>query len=202
MRVFNTVELLEGILSGLSTKSLTRARQVNSFFRDCIDTSIPLKRIMYLLPIPSTQHETFTHPQGFFPDDGCPTRTTTILHPAITTSIVPCAYMHIQPPPAHWVSGGQQWEDMLISQPPAAVYHVLCTSPAYQPGFWDEFTHQVRIQVEGNTLGALRKAVENREAKLEVEGLVGQGFVDGRAEPVQFWRKRAGKMQVRMPRIM
>lgn len=59
-RVFNTAELLEQILlHGLSPAEVTRARQINSFFRAGIDSSLTLRRVMFLEPILECDHDTY-----------------------------------------------------------------------------------------------------------------------------------------------
>ncbi|CZT15810.1 uncharacterized protein RCC_01644 [Ramularia collo-cygni] len=49
-RTCNTPELLEMILMECTTVDVTRARQVNSFFKGLIDDSLGLRRVMFLEP--------------------------------------------------------------------------------------------------------------------------------------------------------
>lgn len=148
-RVFGITELLECVLlEGLSAAEVTRARRINSFCRNSIDNSTPLRRVMFLEPILERDHDFYQ--MGSEKSPYIPTICS--MHPAIHTHRTRTFNRHhfaFQPPPPHWYPG--QWRDMLITQPPSIQYHIF-----YQRS--DKW--YASLLIEGETLGALCEALK------------------------------------------
>lgn len=194
-RVFNTVELLECILQDLSATELTRARHMNSFFRNVIDNSTPLRRIMFLEPIPKKFYETYRDATGYWPDDppGC---TAAALHPAIRGLVLERASFDIlrQPSPI-WASG--QWKSMLISQPPAVAYHLVCKPKGPSQPLWKDMLSYVRVDISGPTLGGLVVALTGVGDALVVEGIYCKGLKDERSKMMKSCREKRAAIDAR-----
>lgn len=148
--VFGIVELLECILLHLPAADVTRARRINSFCRNSIDNSTPLRRVMFLEPILECDHETYQIGSDTYPSY----YKIFSVHPAISTGHESFQAFDFEPPPAYWFPG--QWRDMLITQPPVEDYglryHNGCATIRGR-------VHR-GVTIKGNTLGALCEALE------------------------------------------
>lgn len=161
-RVFNTTELLENILiQDDSTIDVTRARQINHFFRAVIDQSKALRRVMFLEPEPACETVMIHHP-GFDLDPLGTPKIVTKLHPAISLSKDHRDLrddfqdrFHITLPPELWKPGS--WRSMLICQPPCKIVMVCC-SWRYPSIF--EYCEQFCLM--NNTLGSLVAEIDRR----------------------------------------
>lgn len=162
-KVFGTTELVELILlQDLSAAEVTRARRINSFFRAVVDNSKPLRRVIFLEPVERKIYKggaAMRKRQDEIPAGVCQLYegwgqcSFTTLHPAIDVPVsgLLWPFKGYGVPPAHWTSG--QWQSMLISQPPAAGYYLLCKE------------HGDGERIEGQTLGAIRETSEKLKAQ-------------------------------------
>lgn len=192
-RVLSTVELLEHILSnGLSPREITRARQINSFFRACIDDSHTLLRKIFLEPIPLKDHEEY--PASLFPDNKL--RKVVTLHPAIITPVNISELLDFRRPSVRWSTPGL-WQDMLISQPPAAEYRLLCRD--WTAWFLNSPEQYIDVRIPGKTLGALREAIGMLGFEWELQGISGgegEVLLDARSKDVRV-RRKAGRRKIK-----
>lgn len=197
-RVFNITELFEQIFQNVSPAEITRARQINSEFKKRIDQSLPLRRAMFLEPEPRGEtlpYPTFdeedddadwpapddTSETSAVPDKSPKTFTVFKVHPAISAPIQPAdGYIHFKLPEKPWKAG--MWQEMLLCQPPCQNfelrYHIRCRSMS--EGVFDGWINK---SINGNTLGALVKAIDDHKmrsvVKMQLDPIVDDYVEDG-----------------------
>lgn len=193
-QVFDCTELFELILlHDLSAAEVTRARQVSSRFRAVIDSSKALRRVMFLEPIKEQDYETYEvdvdEPWLINRRKSEPSHTVSVFHPVVQGRVFPAGRDPIKKlnsplAPASWTSWSSgQWESMLITQPPATKYVLVCTSA--------HATYRTGIEFEGQTLGALRDAIAALDDNLEAKAVAGVGLWDETAERTHLSRWEA-----------
>lgn len=178
-RLFGVMELFEKVLENLSPAEVTRARQINSAFKDSIDKSLPLRRVMFLEPVADvevlpygTEGPEFPRPSDHGvdsndseepPEQLFPNFQVINPHPAILSIHMPeeDRIINFKLPNKPWADG--MWRDMLICQPPCPELTLMAL---VWRGDKRQITTWVRFGEVGNTLGDLVDSIAKLEPRL------------------------------------